>query len=170
MIQKSRLVMQHYQPLMPTSQFQGISKFQFQKMWMSQFKKILSQNFKKLILRCWSGILDCVNKYGIIMLINVMKSNELTITIVFSNPHCLHTKNPDQKSIVVAFKTLGSNSFPCFLYNRLQLKVSILMLFECLHCKVLLLEVGMKALLQSIVKTFLKYWMWQLHMIKRLLK
>jgi hypothetical protein len=45
------------------------------------------------------------------MLINMMKFDELTITIVFSNPHCLHTKNPDQKSIVIAFKTLSSNSF-----------------------------------------------------------
>ena len=111
MIQKPRLVMQHYQPLMPTSQFQGISKFQFRKMWMSQFKKILNQNFKKLILVCWSEILDCINKYEIIMLINVMKSDELTVTMVFSNPNCLHTKNPDQKSIIVAFNTLGSNSF-----------------------------------------------------------
>ena len=104
-------------------------------MLISQFKKILIENFKKLILVCWSGILDYVNKYGIIMLINVMKSDELTITIVYSNPHCLHTKNPNQKSIVVAFKTLGSNSFqnglnillqkdatfclPCFLFHRL---------------------------------------------------
>ena len=115
MIQKPRLVMQHCQPLMPTSQFQGILKFQLRKMWISifqkmlisQFKKIFIQNFKKLILVCWSRILDCINKYGIIMLINVMKSNELTITIVFSNPHCLHTKNPDQNIIIVAFKSLG---------------------------------------------------------------
>ena len=104
---------------MLTSQFQGISKFQFRNMWISifqkmlisQFKKIFNQNFKKLILFCWNRILDCVNKYMIIMLINVMKSNELTITMVFCNPNCLHSKNPNQKSIVIAFNTLGSNSF-----------------------------------------------------------
>jgi hypothetical protein len=44
--------------------------------------------FQKLILVCWSGILDCVNKYEIIMLINVMKSDELTITMVFFNLVC----------------------------------------------------------------------------------
>ena len=73
--------------------------------------KILNQNFKKLILVCWSGVPYCVNKYGIIMLINVMKFDELTITMVFSNLLWLHTKNPDQKSIVVAFNNLGFNSF-----------------------------------------------------------
>ena len=36
----------------------------------------------------FQGIIDCVNKYEIIMLINVMKSDELTITMVFFNLVC----------------------------------------------------------------------------------
>ena len=99
MIQKPMLVMQHCQPLMPTSQFQ--------EMLISQFQKILNQNFKKLILVCWSGVSVCVNKYGIIMLINMMKSDVFTLTMMFSNLIWLHTKNPDQNIIVVAFKSLG---------------------------------------------------------------
>ena len=99
MIQKPMLVMQHCQPLMPTSQFQEMLIFQFQ--------KILNQNFKKLILVCWSGVPDCINKYVIIMLINMMKSDEFTLTMMFSNLIWLHTKNPDQNIIVIAFKSLG---------------------------------------------------------------
>ena len=67
--------MQHCQPLMPTSQFQEMSKSKFWKMLISQFQKIFNQNFKKLRLVCWSRIPDCVNKYGIIMLINTLGSN-----------------------------------------------------------------------------------------------
>ena len=99
MIQKPMLVMQHCQPLMLTSQFQEMLIFQFQ--------KILNQNFKKLILVCWSGVPDCINKYVIIMLINMMKSDEFTLTMMFSNLIWLHTKNPDQNIIVIAFKSLG---------------------------------------------------------------
>ena len=84
-------------------------------MWMSQFKKILSQNFKKLILRCWSGILDCVNKYGIIMLINVMKFDELTITMVFSNPNCLHTKKSGPEKHCCSFQHSWFKLFPTWL-------------------------------------------------------
>ena len=111
--------MQHCQPLMLTSQLQEMLKFQFRKMWISIFRKMLvsyfekifNQNFKKLILVCWSGILECINKYEIIILINVMKSDEFTLTMVLSNLIWLHTKNPDHKSIVLAFNTLGSKSF-----------------------------------------------------------
>ena len=99
MIQKPMLVMQHCQPLMLTSQFQEMLIFQFQ--------KILNQNFKKLILVCWSGVPYCVNKYEIIMLINMMKSDVFTLNMMFSNLIWLHTKNPDQNIIVVAFKSLG---------------------------------------------------------------
>ena len=36
----------------------------------------------------FQGIIDCVNKYEIIMLIKVMKSDELTIIMVFFNLVC----------------------------------------------------------------------------------
>ena len=61
---------------------------QFQKMSISQFWKItisLKHNFKKLILVLWIMILEHAQKYGNIMLINVMKFDGLTLKMVRTN-------------------------------------------------------------------------------------
>ena len=117
MVPKPMLVMHHCQPLMSISQFQKMSITQFQKILMSQFQKmsisqfwkILKQNFEKLILACWSVIPDCVHKYQIIMLINVMKFNQLILRLVHTNLFFQYTENPNEKIILVAFNLLGSN-------------------------------------------------------------
>ena len=69
-------------------QSQEIFILQFQKMPISQFQKItisLKHNFKKLILILWIMIPEHANKYGNIMLINVMKFNGFTLKMVRTN-------------------------------------------------------------------------------------
>jgi len=50
----------------------------------SQFQKItiyFKQNFKKLILILWIMIPECINKYGNIILINMMTFDGLTLKL-----------------------------------------------------------------------------------------
>ena len=76
--------------------------FQFQKMWMFQSVK---HNFKELTLILWIMIPEHTNKYGNIMLINVMKFDGLTLEKVRTNLLQRHSKKVE--SAIVAFKLLG---------------------------------------------------------------
>ena len=123
------------QQLMLLFQFFKMWMFQFQKIFIPQFQKMsmfpnpkkylfpnskkmpifkfrkitisLKHNFKKLILILWIMIREHANKYGNIMLINVMKFDVLTLKIVHTNLLQRHTKKVE--STIVAFKLLGLN-------------------------------------------------------------
>jgi hypothetical protein len=87
-----------------------------------------------LILVHWSLILDCVVRYGNIMLINGMKFDELTLKLVRTNLSSKSTQNPEIQIIFVAFNLRGSIYFfhglnihakkdatfclPCFFFNK----------------------------------------------------
>jgi hypothetical protein len=64
-----------------------------------------------LILVHWSLILDCVVRYGSIMLINGMKFDELTLKLVRTNLSTHTTQNPEIEIIFVAFNLRGSIYF-----------------------------------------------------------
>jgi hypothetical protein len=89
-----------------------------------------------LILVHWSMILDCVIRYGNMMLITEMKFEELTLKLVRTDLRSQTTQNLENKIIFVAFNLHGTIYFlhglnillikmqhavfclPCFLFNK----------------------------------------------------
>jgi hypothetical protein len=74
----------------------------------SQFLKILLKDLRELmtmnlILVHWSIILDCVVKYGNMMLITKMKFEELTLELVRTGLWSQTTQNLENKVIFVTF-------------------------------------------------------------------
>jgi hypothetical protein len=82
----------------------------------SQFLKILLKDFGELmamnlILAHWSMILDCVVRYGNMMLITEMKFEELTLKLIRTNLQSQTTRNLENKTIFVAFNLHGTIYF-----------------------------------------------------------
>jgi hypothetical protein len=78
--------------------------------------KILLTILKKLtlmnlILVHWNMIMDCIVRYGIMMLINVMKFDELTFKLVHIDVLFESIQNLEKKITFVAFNLRGSSYF-----------------------------------------------------------
>ena len=74
----------------------------------SQFLKILLKDFRELmvmnlILAHWSMVLDCIVRYGNMMLITEMKLEQLTLKLVCTDLRSQTTRNLKNKIISVAF-------------------------------------------------------------------
>ena len=64
-----------------------------------------------LILFHWNMIVDCIVRYEIMILVNVMKFKELTLKLVCINIIFESTENLEKKIIFVAFNLNGSSYF-----------------------------------------------------------
>jgi hypothetical protein len=79
--------------------------FQFLKILLKDFGELMVMN---LILIHWSMILDCVLRYGNMMLITGMKFEELTLELVRTDLRSKITQNLEKKIIFVAFNLRGT--------------------------------------------------------------
>ena len=96
-IQKSQLMMQGCQPLALMSQFQKIFKQKFQILPMIKVKQV-----QVLCL-----ILDSVRKYEIMMLMNEMKFNGLTLILVHTNLNQMSKRKINLEVILIDFNIHG---------------------------------------------------------------
>jgi hypothetical protein len=117
--------------------------FQFLKIILKDFGELMAIN---LILVPWSIILDCIIRYGNMMLITEMKFKELTLELVHTNLWPKTTQNLEKKVIFVAFNICGTIYFlhglnihvkrmQHFVYSAFILISHLDILHTCIHYK-----------------------------------